>query len=167
MTAPELLARRFHNLYEHMAPQFGYTTREDTRLFIPESPNGKLMIAVCEALASSPEVAALIAEARREERDRLDAVTNTLSEMWEGEQTARHSAEADITTYQQIVADMTQEAEAAEAELATLRAQNERLTGSLRFYADFHENPNDGPWGVNSQDFGKEARAALTEGAAP
>lgn len=67
MTAPELLARRFHNLYEHMAPQFGYTTREDTRLFIPESPNGKLMIAVCEALASSPEVAALIAEARRED----------------------------------------------------------------------------------------------------
>ena len=66
MTAPELLARRFHNLYEHMAPQFGYTTREDTRLFIPESPNGKLMIAVCEALASSPEVAARIAEARRE-----------------------------------------------------------------------------------------------------
>ena len=65
MTTPELLARRFHNLYEHMAPQFGYTTREDTRLFIPESPNGKLMIAVCEALASSPEVAALIAEARR------------------------------------------------------------------------------------------------------
>ncbi len=55
----------------------------------------------------------------------------------------------------------------AKAELATLRAQVERLTGALRFYADFHENPNDGPWGINSQDFGKEARAALTEGAAP
>ncbi len=85
-------------------------------------------------------------QALRDERDRLDAVTNTLSEMWEGEQTARHSAEA---------------------ELAALRAQVERLTGALRFYADFHENPNDGPWGINSQDFGKEARTALTEGAAP
>ena len=63
--------------------------------------------------------------------------------------------------------DLIPRADAELAELATLRAQNERLTGSLRFYADFHENPNDGPWGINSQDFGKEARAALTEGAAP
>ena len=62
---------------------------------------------------------------------------------------------------------MIPRADADLAELATLRAQVERLTGALRFYADFHENPNDGPWGINSQDFGKEARAALTEGAAP
>ena len=52
-------------------------------------------------------------------------------------------------------------------DIKRLQAQVERLTGALRFYADFHENPNDGPWGINSQDFGKEARAALTEGAAP
>lgn len=63
MTAAEKLARRFHDLYEQMAPGFGYTTREETRQFIPESPNGKLMIAVCEALAASPEVQALIREA--------------------------------------------------------------------------------------------------------
>ena len=62
------LARRFHDLYEQMAPGFGYTTREETRRFIPESPNGKLMIAVCEALAASPEVAKLIAEAVAAER---------------------------------------------------------------------------------------------------
>ena len=62
---------------------------------------------------------------------------------------------------------MIPRADADLAELATLRAQVERLTRALRFYADFHENPNDGPWGINSQDFGKEARAALTEGAAP
>ena len=63
MTAAEKLARRLHDLYEQMAPGFGYTTREETRQFIPESPNGKLMIAVCEALAASPEVAKLIADA--------------------------------------------------------------------------------------------------------
>ena len=80
MTAPELLARRFHNLYEHMAPQFGYTTREDTRLFIPESPNGKLMIAVCEALAASPEVSALIAEARREWCKKMDRIADEIDE---------------------------------------------------------------------------------------
>lgn len=31
MTAAEKLARRFHDLYEQMAPGFGYTTREETR----------------------------------------------------------------------------------------------------------------------------------------
>lgn len=41
------LARQFHDLYESMAPQFGYETRPETRQFDPESKNGRLMIAVC------------------------------------------------------------------------------------------------------------------------
>lgn len=41
------LARRFHYLYEAGAAKYGYTTREDTRVFDPNSPNGMLMIAVC------------------------------------------------------------------------------------------------------------------------
>ncbi len=41
-------------------------------------------------------------------------------------------------------------------------AEIERLRRALRFYADEHEYPSDGPWGVNSDDFGKRARAALT-----
>lgn len=52
--APELpglaLARLFHETYERLAPQFGYTTRPETREFDPESPNGKLMTAVCAAI---------------------------------------------------------------------------------------------------------------------
>lgn len=47
---PEALARRFHDLYEKLAPNFGYVTREDTRAFDPTTPNGKLMIAVCSEL---------------------------------------------------------------------------------------------------------------------
>ena len=47
----EAMARRFHETYERLAPQFGYETRADTREFDPESPNGKLMIAVCAAMA--------------------------------------------------------------------------------------------------------------------
>lgn len=35
------------------------------------------------------------------------------------------------------------------------------LVEALRYYADFHENPSDGPWGINSHDFGKTARAAI------
>ena len=51
---PEQLARRFHDIYEQLAPNFGYETRPETRNFDPESPNGKLMIAVCGALQPTP-----------------------------------------------------------------------------------------------------------------
>ncbi len=43
----EQLARMFHEIYENEAPNFGYETRNDTREFDPESPNGGLMISVC------------------------------------------------------------------------------------------------------------------------
>lgn len=43
----EQLARLFHNTYERLAPEFGYTTRGDTKQFDKNSPNGKLMVAVC------------------------------------------------------------------------------------------------------------------------
>ncbi len=49
----EQLARFFHEAYERLAPGFGYATRSDTRAFFPESPNGRLMIAVAgEVLAA-------------------------------------------------------------------------------------------------------------------
>ena len=44
------LAERFHEAYDRLAPSFGYTTRPETRAFNPESPNGRLMIAVCEEI---------------------------------------------------------------------------------------------------------------------
>ena len=44
------LAEQFHKLYEELAPQFGYETREETRIFNPESNNGKLMIAVSKRI---------------------------------------------------------------------------------------------------------------------
>lgn len=40
------LATRFHDIYERLAPQFGYETRQDTKHFDPTSPNGQLMQAV-------------------------------------------------------------------------------------------------------------------------
>ena len=42
----EELARAFHDAYERLAPDFGYETRDDTKQFDPESPNGLLMMAV-------------------------------------------------------------------------------------------------------------------------
>lgn len=43
---PEELARAFHASYERLAVGFGYDTRPHTRIFDPDSANGKLMIAV-------------------------------------------------------------------------------------------------------------------------
>ncbi|MET3837471.1 hypothetical protein ABIB58_002827 [Brevundimonas sp. UYEF29] len=48
------LATRFHETYERLAPSFGYETRQDTKEFDPESPNGRLMVAVCADLAAAP-----------------------------------------------------------------------------------------------------------------
>jgi hypothetical protein len=46
----EQLAEMFHDIYERLAPEFGYTTRTDTRRFDRGSHNGKLMIAVCDQI---------------------------------------------------------------------------------------------------------------------
>ena len=51
----EQLARRFHETYERLAPQFGYKTRKETREFDPRSPNGKLMIAVCAEIEAAKD----------------------------------------------------------------------------------------------------------------
>lgn len=47
-----LLARRFHDAYERLAPQFGYDTRPDTKVYDPDTPNGRLMAAVCVEVMS-------------------------------------------------------------------------------------------------------------------
>ena len=44
------LAMRFHEAYERLAPRFGYATKTETRKFDPQTPNGRLMIAVCREI---------------------------------------------------------------------------------------------------------------------
>ena len=68
----EQMARRFHDCYERRAPDFGYSTRDDTKSFDPESPNGLLMRAVCLEVMS-PLVVALAHIAAMPERDQDDA----------------------------------------------------------------------------------------------
>lgn len=51
LTALEL-ATLFHVIYERKSAEFNYITRTDTRIFDPESSNGKLMIATCEEILS-------------------------------------------------------------------------------------------------------------------
>jgi uncharacterized protein YukE len=65
------LARMFHDLYEQLAPEYGYETREETRVFNPFTKNGALTVRVCsEILAKTdlipgPAVADLEKEKRR------------------------------------------------------------------------------------------------------
>lgn len=47
LTDPLALAVLFHVTYERLAPKNSYETRQETRIFDPESPNGKLMIETC------------------------------------------------------------------------------------------------------------------------
>lgn len=42
----EAAAKFFHDTYEQLAPNYGYQTRQETRMFDAESPNGRLMLAV-------------------------------------------------------------------------------------------------------------------------
>lgn len=44
---PLELATLFHETYERLAPNFGYTTRPEARNFDETTPNGQLMVAVC------------------------------------------------------------------------------------------------------------------------
>ena len=48
-TAVEL-AILFHKTYEKLAPSFSYVTKHDTKKFDINSPNGRLMVAVCEEI---------------------------------------------------------------------------------------------------------------------
>jgi hypothetical protein len=44
------LAKQFHDIYERLAPEYGYETRPETRRFDADSPNGRLMVAVCQEI---------------------------------------------------------------------------------------------------------------------
>ena len=50
ITSALALAEQFHNTYERLAPSFGYETRPETREFNPQTPNGRLMVAVCREI---------------------------------------------------------------------------------------------------------------------
>lgn len=55
MSTAKELAILFHDTYERLAPDFGYETRPDTKQFDPTTPNGRLMIAVCEVVLSETD----------------------------------------------------------------------------------------------------------------
>lgn len=52
------LAIKFHDTYERLAPSFGYETRKETKIFDPFTPNGQLMLAVCQEVGDYIEKSA-------------------------------------------------------------------------------------------------------------
>ena len=75
----EVLARRFHTIYETLAPEYGYRTRRASRkpwCDVPEN-NKALMIAVCEQILEQYECLYCEAEAECKE---LKNITKELSD---------------------------------------------------------------------------------------
>lgn len=75
----EIVAEQFHDIYEELAPLFGYQTREDTKIFDKTSTNGRLMIAVVERVLANQ-----IAELTHlsEENEQLKADLTDCSRLW-------------------------------------------------------------------------------------
>lgn len=64
----------------------------------------------------------------------------------------------------QCIAAMTE----AATTIATLVAERDALRSALQFYADENNPcPNEGPWGIGSDDFGQLARTTLERTAQP
>jgi len=50
------LAILFHGLYEEHAPEFGYETKDETKIFKSHTPHGKLMIKVCREIQKHVQI---------------------------------------------------------------------------------------------------------------
>lgn len=66
----EETTRRFHNVYEQVAKEYGYKTREDTKELDFNSPNGMTMLKTVETI-TTPYL---------EEIERLNNIINELEE---------------------------------------------------------------------------------------
>jgi len=80
------LAERFHEVYERLAPSFGYETRTETRRFDPDSKNGRLMIATCtellqDALGGGDERQARFDSMERTLRGEIDSLKGVITQL--------------------------------------------------------------------------------------
>jgi hypothetical protein len=75
----------------------------------------------------------------------------------------RNEASDRIEQLNERLTAATGDAKEAEAYAQELEAKLTKAVEALHFYADFYGAPNDGPWGINSDDFGTKARATLAK----
>lgn len=66
-----------------------------------------------------------------------------------------------MAEYQRSNTNLEKLGAAYEAHIALLEEERGILKRALEYYAVYHKNPNDGPWGASSDDYGKVALEAL------
>ena len=66
MSEERTLAHQLHDVYESLAPKYGYQTRWDTRMWDPDSVNGRLMTAAVDTVFSGLTTRLREAEERAE-----------------------------------------------------------------------------------------------------
>jgi chromosome segregation ATPase len=110
------LAKKFHETYEKLAPQFGYSTRDDTKSFDENSSNGRLMIEVCGTVL-------------------VDLFT-ALEEKEKKIKRLKDSAAIDLD----VARDLIRERDQAELTMAKLRAQ---LVDAITDKEEFERNIED------------------------
>lgn len=130
------IATLFHDTYERLAPSFGYETRKDTKKFDPETPNGRLMIAVCSRVTA--DLAQRLAEAERlanqVSQQNLDLITerNTaLSQL--------ASVEKEQETLRVVLAEASNDIRALTAQRDAALAAVEQLRAELARKTDLHD----------------------------
>lgn len=131
----EQLAELFHEIYERRAPEFGYTTRSDTRRFDRGSHNGKLMIAVCDDILTWLDQRAL--RKLSAERDQATAIVGELAALVRLDKTieATRTGATLIQYFKDLTAerDFYREAEQDKAEqLPPIAAERNRLKAALK-----------------------------------
>ena len=82
----EETTRRFHNVYEQVAKEYGYKTREDTKELDFNSPNGMTMLKTVETITTPylEEIERLnkIIEERNKEISFLKANIKVFTDEW-------------------------------------------------------------------------------------
>ncbi len=72
------IAKSFHEKYETLAPQYGYETRKDTRVFDENSPNGQLMCHVVREVLGEIFVTINKLEAKVAEGEKAKEIINQI-----------------------------------------------------------------------------------------
>ena len=75
----------FHDTYEELAKEYGYKTREDTKVFDMESPNGKTMLKTVEKIITPylEEIERLKDVIRNKHLKEIERLNNIINELEE------------------------------------------------------------------------------------
>jgi hypothetical protein len=118
------LAVQFHEIYERLAPNYGYETRTETRAFDTSTPNGKLMVAVCREIIQT--VFKPILDERDKEIERLTKKVAELRAAYDRQVIENAELKATEQAAYELVQTTTDELLAERKAYAELKADRDR-----------------------------------------